>query len=64
MVGPPFNFGVEWRLLFEPPEEGSLDVKMIIICVILAIFVGCAIAYGVWLKKGDKENAERPTKAK
>jgi hypothetical protein len=41
-------------------EGESLDVKMIIVGVLVAILITCVIAYGIWLRKGDKEE-NKPT---
>jgi hypothetical protein len=64
MVGPPFNFRVERRpcCLERLPEEESLDAKYVIIAVLMIAFVASLIAYGIWLKKGEKEESEQTTK--
>jgi hypothetical protein len=64
MVGPPFNFRVEWRLhsSIGPPEEESLDAKYLIIAALMVAFVASLIAYGIWLRKGEKEESEQATK--
>jgi len=39
-----------------------LDVPMIAVMVIVGVFIACVIAYGVWLRKGEKEEASKITK--
>jgi hypothetical protein len=35
-----------------------MDIKTVLISVLLAGFVACAIAYAVWLKKGEAQDSE------
>jgi hypothetical protein len=41
-----------------------LDAKYVVIGVLGVAFVAAMIAYGIWLKKGDKGDSEQATKAK
>jgi hypothetical protein len=39
-----------------------LSAQTIIIAVLVAGFVAAVVAYGIWLKKGEKEEAEQASK--
>jgi hypothetical protein len=63
MVGPPFNVNVEWRLfIYCRLREVPLNAQYIVIGVLVLGFIASIIAYGIWVKKGEMEDAEQAKK--
>jgi hypothetical protein len=51
-------------IVYRAAVEAAMDIKTVLICVFLAGFVACAIAYALWLKKGEAQDSEESKTAK